>query len=89
MHIFSYFKFEGPCEKEKEAIAPGEVISLKENVNTLGGYSIARTKSFFLSPKVLEMHFLNFFMVTCSTECCFLLKKGAQFEDFDHSTFTG
>lgn len=24
---------------------------------------------------MLEMHFLNFFTIKCSTECCFLLKN--------------
>lgn len=74
--LFSYFEVEEPCKKEKEVIALAEVIFLKQNVSILGGCSVSRTKS-FLSPKVLEMHFLNFFMIKCSTECCFLLKKEA------------
>lgn len=59
--LFSYFEVDGPCKKEKEVITPVEVIFLKGNVNILGGYSVARTKSFFLSPKLLEINFLNFF----------------------------
>lgn len=85
--LFSYFEVEEPCKKEKEVIALAEVIFLKQNVSILGGCSVSRTKS-FLSPKVLEMHFLNFFMIKCSTEYCFLLKKEAQLEEFDHSACT-
>lgn len=51
MYILSYFEVEEPCKKEKEVIAQTEVIFPKENVNTLGGYSVPKIKGFFLSLK--------------------------------------